>query len=93
LINSVLFAGHLGQHLQKYEVKLNEVIFQTDNGTEFVGAPNMKAEKNAFVELIEDSCEARHERTPPGNVPGTAMWRRFMGWRKMTSMKRRLSES
>jgi len=66
LINSVLFAGYLGQHLQKYGVKLNEVIFQTDNGTEFVGPPNMKAQKSAFVELIEDTFQARHMRIPPG---------------------------
>jgi hypothetical protein len=66
LINSVLFAGYLGQHLEKYGVKLSEVVFQTDNGPEFVGAPNMKAEKSAFVELIEDIFGAKHERIPPG---------------------------
>lgn len=66
LINSVLFAGYVGQHLQKYGVKLHEVIFQTDNGTEFVGPPNMKAQKSAFVELIENTFGARHMRIPPG---------------------------
>lgn len=65
LINSVLFAGYVGQHLKKYGVKLSEVVFQTDNGPEFVGSTNMKAEKSAFTELIEDVFKAKHERIPP----------------------------
>jgi transposase len=66
LVNSVLFAGYVGQHLQKYGVKLADTIFQTDNGSEFVGNQNMKAEKSAFVSLIEDTFKARHMRIPPG---------------------------
>jgi transposase len=65
LINSVLFAGYVGQHLKKYGVNLSEVVFQTDNGSEFVGSTNMKAEKSAFTELIEDVFKAKHERIPP----------------------------
>jgi len=78
LINSVLFAGYLGQHLEKYGVKLSEVVFQTDNGSEFVGSVHMKAEKSVFTELIEDVFKAKHERIPLGTAPGIAMWRPFM---------------
>ncbi|MFQ6092517.1 MAG: hypothetical protein ACE5OR_07540 [bacterium] len=41
------------------------MVFQTDNGAEFVGPANMKKRKSPFVELIEDEFGLRHERIPP----------------------------
>ncbi len=63
--NSALFAGYLLNQLKHYGVEKEELIIQTDNGTEFIGHVTKK-EKSAFEKVIE-ICEGRHVRIPPAS--------------------------
>ena len=63
--NAALFAWYLLGHLKECGVDLSKVIFQTDNGSEFIGNP-MKKGKSAFQEVLE-SFGVKHVRIPPSS--------------------------
>jgi len=63
--NAALFAWYLLGHLKECGVDLSQVIFQTDNGSEFIGNP-MKKGKSALQEVLE-SFGVKHVRIPPSS--------------------------
>jgi transposase len=63
--NTTMFILLLGEHLAAHGIDLQEVIFQTDNGTEFT-TPWNSLELSPFSKAIEMLLKARHVRIPPG---------------------------
>ena len=59
-----LFAERILAHLKRCRVDVSRMTWQTDNGTEFVGAWNAK-EASPFSRAVE-SCDAAHRTIPPG---------------------------
>jgi len=64
--NAALFAAYLCNHLKNYKVNLKQLIFQTDNGSEFIGKVTKYKDKTAFVKIVEDIFNITHQRIPPG---------------------------
>jgi transposase len=62
--NAALFAKYLLCQLQYYGVNINEIIIQTDNGSEFIGNVLKKKGKSAFVKVLE-SAKVKYVRIPP----------------------------
>ncbi len=63
--NAALFAWYLLGHLNRCGVDLSRVIFQTDNGSEFIGN-SVKRGKSAFQEVLE-SFGVKGVRIPPSS--------------------------
>lgn len=63
--NVGIFALYLCNHLKKLRVNLSEVEFQSDNGSEFIGAWNKKHGKTPFESVIEH-FKSRTSQIPPG---------------------------
>jgi len=62
--NAGLFASYLFAQLKYYGVDINEVIIQTDNGTEFIGSVFKKKGISKFVRVLEE-YKVKHARIPP----------------------------
>lgn len=66
LTYSELFAKKIKQHLLSCNVNLNNSIWQSDNGSEFIGSWHAK-NKSIFTKIIEDnSPNGIHQTIPPG---------------------------
>jgi len=63
--NMGIFALYLCNHLKKLGVDLSKVEFQSDNGSEFIGAWNRKRGKTIY-ETIVQSYKAETSQIPPG---------------------------
>ena len=63
LTNAVTFARYVGQHLTSFGGDLKNSLWQTDNGSEFVGGAKAKR-PSAFTAAVE-RWGARHVRIPP----------------------------
>ncbi|MCK4965871.1 hypothetical protein KAS50_02505 [bacterium] len=63
--NGGIFALYLCNHLKKLKVDLKEVEFQSDNGSEFIGAWNKKHGKTLFEAVIEDLFKSVTSQIPP----------------------------
>jgi len=66
LTYATIFADKIKQHLTSCGVDLTDSIWQTDNGSEFIGSWNAKS-KSSFTKVIEDSePKSIHQTIPPG---------------------------
>ena len=63
--NVGIFALYLCNHLKKLKVDLSRVEFQSDNGSEFIGAWNKKYGKTPFESVIEH-FKSGISQIPPG---------------------------
>jgi transposase len=59
---SAVFAARIQQHLQRCGVSLRDLVWQTDNGGEFVGGYDRKGQRTGFPAALGDS---QHVRIPP----------------------------
>lgn len=59
---SAVFAARIQQHLAKHGVSLRDLVWQTDNGGEFVGSFDRKGRRTGFPAELGDS---QHVRIPP----------------------------
>ncbi len=53
------------RHLKSFDIELNEVIIQTDNGSEF-GSKKRNIKTPGFVNMIFEEYKASHQYIPPG---------------------------
>lgn len=60
---SAVFASRIQQHLARYGVCLRDLVWQTDNGSEFVGGHDPQGKPTGFPAQMGDS---QHVRIPPG---------------------------
>jgi transposase len=65
LTYATLFAEIIIGHLKKCGINLRDSRFQTDNGSEFIGAWSAK-EPSAFTETVESVKGLVHDTIPPG---------------------------
>jgi len=65
LINSVRFIEALFSHLRSFGIHGSELVIQTDNGSEFIGSINAKAD-SLFTTTIERVNHATHRTIPIG---------------------------
>jgi transposase len=59
---SCVFASRIQRHLQRCGVDLRELVWQTDNGGEFIGARQPDGSRSGFPASLGDS---QHVRIPP----------------------------
>ena len=59
---SEVFAARIQRHLDRYGVSLRDLVWQTDNGGEFVGRHNAHGPRTGFPSALGDS---QHVRIPP----------------------------
>lgn len=59
---SSLFAARIQQHLQRCGVSLRDLVWQTDNGAEFIGSFDRQGRRTGFPAALGDS---QHVRIPP----------------------------
>jgi transposase len=59
---SSVFAARIQRHLDRYGVSLRDLVWQTDNGGEFVGALQSDGSRSGFPAALGDS---EHVRIPP----------------------------
>ena len=61
-----LFALYVIEHLKKYNIspKTMKIIFQTDNGSEFIGSVRKNIKKRSFFENILENNHIEHQRIP-----------------------------
>lgn len=59
---SAVFAARIQKHLQHHGVSLRDLVWQTDNGSEFVGSFDRKGRRTGFPAELGDS---QHVRIPP----------------------------
>ncbi len=59
---SAVFAARVQQHLARYGVRLRDLVWQTDNGSEFVGGHDQDGKPTGFPAQMGDS---EHVRIPP----------------------------
>src|SRR5712691_5620200 len=59
---SEVFAARIQRHLDRYGVSLRDLVWQTDNGGEFVGRHNAHGPRIGFPAALGDS---QHVRIPP----------------------------
>ena len=60
---SEVFAARIQRHLNRYGVSLRDLVWQTDNGSEFLGQHNPAGPRTGFPAALGDS---QHVRIPPG---------------------------
>jgi len=75
--NAALLAWYLLGHLKECGVDLSRVIFQTDNGSEYIGNL-MKKRNSAFEEALE-RFGVKHSRIPPSSPTWNSDGERFHG--------------
>jgi len=61
--NAAIFAAYISNHLQRYGMK--GMVYQTDNGSEFIGNVRKKKGESAFESVLR-LYGIKHERIPPG---------------------------
>jgi transposase len=61
-----LFAAYLCHHLKRIGLNLPEVIFQTDNGSEFIGNVNKTKDTAPFVKVLS-FFQVPYQRIPPAS--------------------------
>jgi transposase len=59
---SAVFAARIQQHLERCGVCLRDLVWQTDNGGEFIGSLDRKGRRTGFPAALGDS---QHVRIPP----------------------------
>ena len=59
---SAVFAARIQQHLDRYGVSLRDLVWQTDNGSEFIGGHDKHGKPTGFPAEMRDS---QHLRIPP----------------------------
>jgi len=59
---SQLFAARVQRHLDRYGVQLRDLVWQTDNGCEFIGGHDPHGKPTGFPAAMRDS---QHVRIPP----------------------------
>ena len=59
---SAVFAARIQRHLDRYGIPLRDLVWQTDNGSEFVGAQGGHGRRSGFPAALGDS---EHVRIPP----------------------------
>ena len=59
---SEVFAARIQRHLDRWGVSLRDLVWQTDNGGEFVGRHNPSGPRTGFPSALGDS---QHVRIPP----------------------------
>lgn len=59
---SAVFAARIQQHLQRCGVSLRDLVWQTDNGSEFIGGHDRRGRPTGFPAALGDS---QHVRIPP----------------------------
>ena len=59
---SAVFAARIQKHLEHHGVCLRDLVWQTDNGGEFVGSFDRKGRRTGFPAVLGDS---QHVRIPP----------------------------
>ncbi len=59
---SAVFAARIQQHLARYGVSLRDLVWQTDNGSEFIGGHDPQGKRTGFPAALGDS---QHVRIPP----------------------------
>ncbi|HAW50608.1 TPA: hypothetical protein DCX16_06640 [bacterium] len=62
--NAAIFARYLLSQLKLYGVDMEEVIVQTDNGSEFIGSVQKKKGESAFKRVLKE-FEVKHSQIPP----------------------------
>jgi len=60
-----LFASYVIEHLSRYNVEVSSVIWQTDNGSEYIGSVNKREEGTSAFEMELSRAGITHERIPP----------------------------
>jgi hypothetical protein len=63
--NTTLFMLYLVDHFKHYGVSLEQLVIQTDNGTEFT-MPWNSLRTSVFTKTITEQLHARHVLIPPG---------------------------
>ena len=59
---SAVFAARIQQHLERCGVSLRDLVWQTDNGSEFIGSFDPQGHRTGFPAVLGDS---QHVRIPP----------------------------
>src|SRR5579859_5479786 len=59
---SAVFAARIQQHLDRYGVSLRDLVWQTDNGSEFIGGHDRSGKPTGFPAALGSS---QHARIPP----------------------------
>jgi transposase len=59
---SAVFAARIQRHLDRYGIPLRDLVWQTDNGSEFIGGHDLKGRPTGFPPALGDS---QHVRIPP----------------------------
>lgn len=59
---SAVFAARIQQHLQRCGISLRDLVWQTDNGGEFIGSCDRQGHRTGFPAALGDS---QHVRIPP----------------------------
>jgi transposase len=59
---SAVFAARIQQHLDRYGVSLRDLVWQTDNGSEFIGGHDKNGKPTGFPAEMRGS---QHVRIPP----------------------------
>jgi transposase len=59
---SSVFAARIQQHLQRCGISLRDLVWQTDNGSEFIGSYDRQGRRTGFPAALGDS---QHVRIPP----------------------------
>ena len=59
---SAVFAARIQQHLDRYGVSLRDLVWQTDNGSEFIGGHDPQGHRTGFPAALGSS---QHVRIPP----------------------------
>ena len=59
---SAVFAARIQQHLQRCGICLRDLVWQTDNGGEFIGSFDRQGRRTGFPAALGDS---QHVRIPP----------------------------
>jgi hypothetical protein len=72
--------------LKKIDLNLPDVIFQTDNGSEFIGKGNKTKDTASLVKVLS-FFQLPYQRLPPLPTPGIAISKPSRAFVKMTSMK------
>ena len=60
---SSVFGARVQRHLEHYGIKLRDLVWQTDNGSEFIGGHDKQGRRTGFPAALADS---QHVRIPPG---------------------------
>jgi len=63
--NAALFARYVQQHLAHYGIALGTLHWQTDNGSEYIGAVRKKVPRTSAFERVLQQAGITHDRIPP----------------------------